>query len=299
MSPKTVGFIGLGIMGLPMAKNLIEEGYQVIGHNRSNDPIEELVEYGGEDGKTPMNVATECDVVLLCLPDSPNVEDVILGSEKESDPLIDGLSDGMTVIDHSTISPTMSKNLAEEISNVGSTLLDAPISGGEENAVEGSLTIMVGGDEKALTDQRDILKAVGSSITHCGPIGAGQTAKACNQIIVAAQMIAVSEAMLLADQAGANPEAVVDAISGGAADCWVLNSRVQKMIDSDFEPGFFGEYHYKDLRIATDAGQAFGAPMPTATTAHELYKVMVQNGMGKQDTSGIIQVLEGMAGKTE
>jgi 3-hydroxyisobutyrate dehydrogenase-like beta-hydroxyacid dehydrogenase len=175
-------------------------------------------------------------------------------------------------------------------------MLDAPISGGESGAIEGTLSIMVGGDEDALDAQRDLLEVLGETVTHCGPSGAGQTTKACNQIVVAAQMVGVSEALVFAGQAGADLEAVVDAISGGAAGCWTLDNRAPDMIHGDFDPGFFAEYQYKDLRIATDAGEAFGSPMPQTELAHELYKSMVGNGMGRDDNSGVMQVIEMLAG---
>lgn len=296
MPDKTVGFVGLGIMGLPMAKNLLDAGYDVVGHNRSDDPVEELVKYGGEDGRSPAGVAEASEIVLLCLPDSPDVERVVLGDEEEPDPVVDGLTEGMTVIDHSTISPTVAESIAVDLEEIGVTMLDAPISGGESGAIEGTLSIMVGGDEDVLSEQRDVLEIMGETVTHCGPSGAGQTTKAANQIVVAAQMVGVSEALVFAGQAGADLEAVVDAISGGAAGCWTLDNRAPNMIHGKFEPGFFAEYQYKDLRIATDAGEAFAAPMPQTELAHELYKTMVQNDMGRDDNSGVMQVLEIMAG---
>ena len=283
-------------MGLPMAKNLLDAGYPVVGHNRSSEPTDELVEYGGEDGGSPAGVAEASDVVLLCLPDSPDVERVVLGDDEESNPVIDGLSEGMTVVDHSTISPTVAERIADRLAEEGVTMLDAPISGGESGAIEGTLSIMVGGDEGTLDEHRDVLEVMGETVTHCGPSGAGQTTKACNQIVVAAQMVGVSEALVFAGQAGADLEAVVDAISGGAAGCWTLDNRAPDMIHGDFDPGFFAEYQYKDLRIATDAGEAFGSPMPQTELAHELYKSMVGNGMGRDDNSGVMQVIEMLAG---
>lgn len=296
MTEKTIGFVGLGIMGLPMAKNLLDAEYPVVGYNRSNEPMAELIEYGGDDADSPADVAEQTDIVLLCLPDSPDVENVVLGTDGEPNPLIDGVSEGMAVIDHSTISPMVAESTADRLAKKGVTMLDAPISGGESGAIEGTLSIMVGGDEQTLDDHRDVLEAMGETVTHCGPSGAGQTTKACNQIVVAAQMVGVSEALVFADKAGADLEAVVDAISGGAAGCWTLDNRAPDMIHGDFDPGFFGEYQYKDLRIATDAGEAYGAPLPQTGLAHELYKTMVENGMGKDDNSGVMQVLEMMAG---
>lgn len=297
MSSKTIGFVGLGIMGLPMAKNLVDAGYSVVGYNRSDEPAEELAEYGGDRGESPADVAERTDVVLLCLPDSPDVQNVVLGEGEESNPVIDGVSEGTTVVDHSTISPTVAETVAERLADAGATLLDAPISGGEEGAIEGTLSIMVGGDEDTLQEQMDVLEVLGETITHCGPSGAGQTTKACNQIVVAAQMVGVSEALVFAHNAGADLEAVVEAISGGAAGCWTLDNRAPDMIQGEFDPGFFAEYQYKDLRIATDAGEAFGSPMPQTALANELYKTMVQNGMGRDDNSGVMQVLEMMAGE--
>ncbi len=296
MTSKTIGFVGLGIMGLPMAHNLLDAGYDVVGHNRSPEPTADLVAAGGSDGGSPAGVATESDVVLLCLPDSPAVEDVVVGAHGESDPLVDGLDGGMTVVDHSTISPTVAEATAAELAELDVATLDAPISGGERGAIDGTLSIMVGGDPDELAAHRDLLEVLGATITHCGPSGAGQTTKACNQIVVAAQLVGVSEALVFASQAGADLEAVIDAISGGAAGCWALDNRAPDMVRGDFDPGFFAEYHYKDLRIATDAGEEYGAPMPQAELAHELYKSMVQNDMGRDDHSGVMQILELLAG---
>ncbi|WP_458210886.1 NAD(P)-dependent oxidoreductase [Haladaptatus sp. NG-SE-30] len=297
MPDETIGFIGLGIMGLPMSKNLLDAGYSVVGHNRSDGPTEELAEYGGTDGGSPAGVAEASDVVLLCLPDSPDVEQVVLGNEDEDDPVVDGVSEGMTLIDHSTISPTVTQSIAADLKERGVTMLDAPISGGEKGAIEGTLSIMVGGDEDTLNEYSAVLDVMGETVTHCGPSGAGQTTKAANQIVVAAQMVGVSEALVFAERAGADLEAVVDAISGGAAGCWTLDNRAPNMIQDVFEPGFFAKYQYKDLKIATDAGEAFGAPMPQTGLAHELYKTMLQNDMGEDDNSGVMQVLQMIAGK--
>lgn len=292
MASKLVGFIGLGIMGKPMAKNLLDAGYSVVGHNRSQEPVDDLVTAGGEAADSPQEVAERADVTVTCLPDSPVVEEIMLGE----DGVIDGVSEGDVVIDCSTISPTVTVDIAEEFEENDVELLDAPISGGESGAIEGTLSIMVGGNEAVLQENMEIFEAMGETITHCGPSGAGQTTKACNQIVVSAQMVGVSEALVFAEQAGADLEAVVDAISGGAAGCWTLDNRAKDMIRGDFDPGFFADYQYKDLRIATKAGEEFGSPMPQTELAHELYKSMTQNGMGKDDNSGVMQVIEMLAG---
>jgi 2-hydroxy-3-oxopropionate reductase len=293
MSDTTVGFIGLGIMGAPMAKNLLDAGYDVVGYNRSQEPVDEHAEYGGESGESPEDVTERVDVVITCLPDSPVVEDVL----RREDGVLEGVSEGTVVVDMSTISPTTTEALAEEVSERGGEMLDAPISGGEEGAIDGSLSIMVGGDESTLEEHMDLFEVMGETVTHCGPSGAGQTTKACNQIVVAAQMVSVSEALVFAKKAGADLEAVVDAISGGAAGCWTLDNRAPSMIQGDFDPGFFASYQYKDLRIAMEAGEAFGAPMAGTAVAHELYKAMETTGRGRDDNSGVMQVIEDLAGE--
>jgi len=292
MSLKTVGFVGLGLMGEPMAKNLIDAGYPVVGHNRSPEPVEAVVEHGGEGADTAREAASRADVVIACLPDSEVVAEVM----RADDGIIAGLDGGETVIDMSTISPTVTEELAEELAAIDVEMLDAPISGGEEGAIDGTLSIMVGGDADVLDEHRDLLEAMGETITHCGPSGSGQVTKACNQIVVANTMEAISEALVFAEKAGADLQAVVDAISGGAAGCWALDNRAPSMIRGDFEPGFFASYQYKDLRIATDAGEAFGAPMPATEVTHEMYKSMEENGMGRDDNSGVMQVVEMLAG---
>ncbi|MFB6136797.1 MAG: NAD(P)-dependent oxidoreductase [Halobacteriaceae archaeon] len=293
MTETTVGFVGLGIMGLPMAKNLVDAGYDVVGYNRSEEPMVELVAHGGERADSPADAAERSDVVITCLPDSEAVANVV---RDDPDAVMTGLREGMTVVDMSTISPTTTEALAEDLAELGVDMLDAPISGGEEGAIEGTLSIMVGGDEAVLDAHRDLFDVMGETVTHTGPNGAGQTTKACNQIVVAAQMTAVSEALVFAAKAGADLEAVVEAISGGAAGCWALDNRAPSMIRGDFEPGFFASYQYKDLRIATDAGEAFGSPMPVTEVVHELYKSMEENGMGLDDNSGVMQVIELLAG---
>jgi len=290
---RTIGFVGLGIMGLPMAKNLLDAGYDVVGHNRSDDPETALADHGGEIADTPREVAERCEVVLTCLPDTPVVEEIVRGE----DGLMAGFSEGDVYIDHSTINPVDTEELAADLAAMGVDMLDAPISGGESGAIEATLSIMVGGDPAVFEACTELFEVMGETVTHCGPSGAGQTTKACNQIVVAAQMVSVSEALVFAQKAGADLEAVVDAISGGAAGCWTLDNRAPDMIRGNFDPGFFASYQYKDLRIATDAGEAYGAPMPATEMAHELYKSMEENGMGRDDNSAVMQVIEMLAGE--
>jgi 2-hydroxy-3-oxopropionate reductase len=293
MSESAVGFVGLGIMGLPMAKNLLEAGYTVVGYNRSREPVEALIESGGEGAESAADAAQRSDVVVTCLPDSEGVESVVRGNGG----IVDGFEGGETLIDCSTISPTVTEELAADLAAKDVNMLDAPISGGEEGAIEATLSIMVGGDADVLDAHRELLEAMGETITHCGPSGSGQVAKACNQIVVANTMEAVSEALVLAGKAGADVEAVVDAISGGAAGCWALDNRAPSMIRGDFEPGFFASYQYKDLRNAPSAGEEFGAPMPNTQDTHDMYKPMEGPGRGRDDNSGVMQVVEMMAGE--
>lgn len=275
-----------------MATNLLEAGYPVIGHNRSQEPVDTVVDRGGTGAETPQEATEAADVVITCLPDSEVVEAVV----RADDGILAGVSSGMTIIDMSTISPTVTKEIAADFEDHGADMLDAPISGGEEGAIDGTLSIMVGGQTAVLDAHRDLFEVMGETITHCGPIGAGQVTKACNQIVVANTMQAISEALVFAEKAGADLEAVVDAISGGAAGCWALDNRAPSMIRGDFDPGFFASYQYKDLRIATGAGEAYGAPMPITQVTHDMYKSMVENGMGMDDNSGVMQVVELLAG---
>tara|TARA_A100001037_G_scaffold306758_1_gene355076 strand:- start:10637 stop:11524 length:888 start_codon:yes stop_codon:yes gene_type:complete len=292
---KLIGFIGLGIMGLPMAKNLLTAGYSVLGYNRSSPRLEDLVRSGGMAANTPKEVAEKAQIIIMCLPNSNSVSEVLFQNQG----LMEGLQDGSILIDCSTISPTVTVDIAQKLMESGISLLDAPISGGEEGAINGTLSIMVGGDIVLLDQHMDIFQAMGTTITYCGQNGAGQIAKACNQIVVASQMVGVSEALLLAKKSGADLESVVSAISQGAASCWTLTNRAPDMIKGDFSPGFFAEYQYKDLCIAVDSGREFGSPMPQTMVAHELYKSMIQNGMGRDGNSGVLKILELLAGPLE
>lgn len=295
MPGQIIGFIGLGIMGQPMAKNLIDAGYTVIGYNRSEGPVNELVEYGGHKGESPADVGEKADIIITCLPNSPHVKDVVLGDNEDG--LISGMGRGETLIDMSTISPVVAEEIAETLNENGIDMLDAPISGGEEGAIEGTLSIMVGGEPTVLDSNREILQELGDNITHCGSNGSGQVTKACNQIVVGGTHQAVAEALMLAECAGTDLEAVLEAITPGAANCWSLEARAPDVIRGNFEPGFFSSYQYKDLRIATDAGKEYGAPMPSTSVAHEMYKAMENTGRGQDDHSAVIQILEDMAGE--
>ena len=278
-------------MGQPMAENVLDAGYEVVAYNRSPEPVAELAEQGATAADSAAAVGDLADVVITVLPDTDAVESVLY-----EDGLLDALGSGQVYVDMSTIAPGPTERFAADVAERGAAMLDAPISGGESGAIEGTLSIMVGGDSDVLDEVRDLLDAMGETITHTGPSGAGQVTKACNQIVVACTHQAVAEALLLAHRAGADLEAVVSAISGGAASCWSLRERAPDVIRGDFEPGFFSSYQYKDLRIATQAGEEFGVPMPETQVAHEMYKAMEEMGNGRDDHSAVIQVIETMAG---
>lgn len=289
-----IGFIGLGIMGHPMATNLIRAGYDLVAHNRSREPVEDLAAKGATPAFSPREVAEKSDVVTLCLPDSPDVQQVVAGP----DGVLEGTSEGDIIIDMSTISPVVAVELAEQAAEQGVQMLDAPISGGDVGARKGTLSIMVGGDAQAVERVMPILEVLGSTITHVGPSGAGQTVKACNQIVVAGTLSVVAEALVLGAKAGVDPAKIVDAISGGAARCWALDIRAPNVIRRIFDPGFRSELHYKDLNIVMDAADAFQVPLPVTSEVHELYKTMLVKGRGELDHSAVITVIEELADVT-
>jgi 3-hydroxyisobutyrate dehydrogenase-like beta-hydroxyacid dehydrogenase len=292
MAEKTVGYVGLGIMGLPMAKNLVDAGYTVVGRNRSTGPMDELAAYGGERADSLGEVAGRCDVIFTCLPDSETVEHVVLGT----DGVLAGAGRGTTVIDMSTIAPPVAQSVAGALDDHGLSMLDAPVSGGETGAKEGSLSIMVGGDRDVFDSQRDVLSVVGETITYCGESGAGQIAKATHQTIVAGTLEVIAEALVMAGKAGSDMEAIYDAISNGGARGRLLDVHGTNMLTGDFEPGFFAEYMYEDLGYALEAGEAYGAPMPAASTTHEMFKALVENGHGRDANSAIVTLIEDLAG---
>lgn len=292
MSRPTVGFIGLGIMGKPMALNVLRAGFSLVVHNRSRGKVEELVVAGAEDGGSPRGVAERAEVILLCLPDAPDVEQVVAGPGG----VFEGISPGKVIVDMSTSSPWLARRLAAEAEALGAAMLDAPVSGGETGAREGTLSIMVGGDAGALERVMPVLQAMGKTITHIGPAGAGQVAKACNQLVAALMVEAVAEAMVLAMKAGVDPLRVRQALLGGAVYSRILESHGLRMLERRFAPGFKARLHYKDLRIALGTAREYGAPLPGTALVHELYGSLVAAGKGEMDNSALITVLEALAG---
>ncbi len=286
-----IGFIGLGLMGKPMAGHLIKAGYSVTVHNRSRAAVDELVALGAQAASSPQEVAQHGDVVITMLPDSPDVEAVALGLNG----ILSGAQPGSIHIDMSTISATITRKIAEAENQRGVKHLDAPVSGGDIGAKNATLAIMVGGDEATFNKCLPIFETLGKRIIHIGPNGTGQITKAANQIMVAAQMVAMSELLVLAQKAGADPEKVVEAIKGGAAQCWTLDVKPPRLFAGNRAPGFKASMQYKDLNIIMDLAKSFGVPLPAAATHTQLFNAMVTAGRGDQDNSAVISVLEDLA----
>lgn len=287
-----IGFIGLGIMGKPMALNLLGAGFELVVHSRSPGPVDELVKAGAERGADPEDVASRSDVVITMLPDTPDVELVLLGERG----VIGGIRAGSLVIDMSTIQPLAARSFADAFEGREVLVLDAPVSGGERGAVEGTLSIMVGGSAAAFDRGRPILEAMGSTIVHVGPAGAGQVAKACNQLVVAATIQAVAEALLLAKKAGVDPARVREALLGGFAGSKILEVHGQRMLAGDFTPGFRSVLHRKDARIVQQTAREVGAPVPSFEIAAEALQRLVEVGRGDLDHAALVTLLEDMAG---
>ncbi|HIC90430.1 MAG TPA: 2-hydroxy-3-oxopropionate reductase [Anaerolineae bacterium] len=288
----TIGFIGLGIMGKPMARNLLAAGYSLVVHNRSREPVQELVAAGAAEAFSPREVAARSQVIITMLPDSPDVALVVAGP----DGVLEGVTAGDVIIDMSTIAPTVAQELAKKAAAQGVHMLDAPVSGGDIGAQQGTLSIMVGGDEEVFQSCLPIFQVMGKNVVHVGDSGAGQIVKACNQIVVAGTLAVVSEALVLGTKAGVDPAKIVEAIQGGAARCWALEVRAPRVIQRVFDPGFKSKLHYKDLNIVQDTGRAFGVPLPVTSIVHELFAAMQVAGRGELDHSAIITVLEDLAG---
>jgi len=283
----TLGMVGLGIMGKPMANNLLRAGYTLVVHNRSRSAVETLVAEGARDGHSPKGVAEQSDVVITCLPDSPDVQVVALGP----DGLIEGFGRGDVFIDMSTISPATARQVGKALEEKGVEVLDAPISGGEEGAIRATLSIMVGGKPEVFERCLDIFKVLGENVTLLGSLGAGQTTKAVNQIITAVTLEAVAEGLTLAVKSGLDPHKVIEAIKGGAAGSWMLSNRGGKMVSRETTPGFKISLHYKDLCIADEAAQAASVELPACSLVKEFYRTLCDRGDGDLDHSALFKLI--------
>jgi 2-hydroxy-3-oxopropionate reductase len=288
MPEETVGFIGLGIMGRPMALNLLRAGYSLVVHNRTRAKAEELVSEGARACGSPREVAAACEVVSTMLPDSPDVEQVYLGE----DGVIAGAQAGQLLIDMSSIAPAVAVAVADAAREAGADALDAPVSGGDVGAREGTLSIMVGGSDEAFKRARPLFDVLGQTVVHVGGAGAGQTAKACNQILVAVTIEAVSEALVLASKAGVDPDRLIDVLSGGLAGNKVMEVRRRNFLEHDFTPGFKLELHHKDLGIALRTARELGVYVPTTAIVDQMLAALEAAGDGGLDHSALLRVIE-------
>jgi 2-hydroxy-3-oxopropionate reductase len=287
-----VGYIGLGLMGKPICRNIMKAGFPLVVHNRSRAAMDELAAVGAQTAATPAEVARQVDIVFTNLPDSPDVEKVVLGENG----ILSGCHGGLIFVDNSTIKPATARLIAEKLAEHGIGALDAPVSGGEIGAINGTLTIMVGGDENALATVRPVFEAMGKTITHIGGPGSGQIAKAANQIMVSAQMIAMGELLVFAQKAGADPRKVVEAIKGGSAQCWTLDVKPPRLFAGNRTPGFKARMQAKDLNIILETAREYTIPLPATSLGSQLFNAMVSEGLGELDNSAVITVLEQMAG---
>ncbi len=290
---KRVGYIGLGLMGKSIARNLMRAGYRLTVYNRSQGAVQELAAEGAATAESPAEIARQSDVVFTNLPDSADVEQVVLGV----DGIRDGAHPGMILVDNSTIKPEVSRRLAAELAGLNVMALDAPVSGGDIGAREATLAIMVGGPKQAFDEVLPIFQAMGRTITLVGTSGAGQVAKACNQIMAAAQMVAMAELLMLALKTGVDPERVVEAIRGGAAQCWTLDVKAPRLLAGIRQPGFKAHLMHKDLAIILDTARTYGAALPMSGLNLQLYEAMLQMGMRDLDNSAVLGVYEALGAK--
>ncbi|MFS2225417.1 2-hydroxy-3-oxopropionate reductase [Pantoea sp. B65] len=286
-----IGFIGLGIMGKPMSKNLLKAGYSLVVRDNNVESQAELVNAGAIAAPSAKAVAEQCDVIITMLPNSPQVKQVVLGE----DGIIDGAKPGTVVIDMSSIAPLASREIHAELAKKNIGLLDAPVSGGEPKAIEGTLSVMVGGDKALFDKHYDIMKAMAGSVVHTGDIGAGNVTKLANQVIVALNIAAMSEALTLATKAGVNPDLVFQAIRGGLAGSTVLEAKAPMVMDRNFKPGFRIDLHIKDLANALDTSHGVGAQLPLTAAVMEMMQALKADGMGTADHSALACYYEKLA----
>ncbi len=287
-----VGYIGLGIMGAAMARNLMKAGHELVVHNRSRAIVDQLASEGATPAQSPKQVAEQVDFVFTNLPDSPDVEKVALDP---TDGIIAGAKSGQIFVDNSTIKPETARSIAAKFEAVGVMALDAPVSGGDIGAREGTLTIMVGGPQEAFDKTAPLFDAMGKKYVLVGDSGAGQIAKVCNQIIVGAQMVGMAEALITAQKSGVDPQRVVAAIQNGAAQMWSLDVKPPRLFAGNREPGFKAYMQHKDLGIVLDTGRAYGAPQPLSALVMQLFTAMLEQGNAELDNSAIVSVYETLA----
>ena len=286
-----IGFIGLGIMGKPMSKNLIKAGYSLVVMDRNQDAVAEVVACGAQSAASAKEVAEQADIIITMLPNSPQVKEVVLGEGG----IIEGARKGSVVVDMSSIAPLVSREVAQKLAEKGVDMLDAPVSGGEPKAIDGTLSVMVGGDKAVFDRCFDVMKAVAGSVVLTGAIGAGNITKLANQIIVALNIAAMSEALVLAAKAGVEPELVFEAIRGGLAGSTVLNAKAPLVMDRKFNPGFRINLHIKDLANVLDTSHELGVPLPLTAAVMEMMQALKADGLGDADHCSLVQYYEKMA----
>ncbi len=287
-----VGFVGLGIMGQGMARNLLKAGYSVRVWNRTSSRMDPLIEAGATAGASPADVAANCDIIVVCVSDTPDVEEVILGQNG----ILSGVQAGALVIDCSTISPQATIDIAEQLNAKGVKMLDAPVSGGSEGAANGTLSIMIGGPEDQVERARGVFEAMGNTITHVGKQGAGQTVKLVNQILVVGNCLAMCEALIFAQAGGVDLERCLNAVTGGAAGSWMLANRGPQIIERDWRPGFTINLQQKDVRLIMQEADALGVPVLLSGQVFSLYRTLQQAGLGEEGNHALVKALENLSG---
>jgi 3-hydroxyisobutyrate dehydrogenase len=290
--PERVGFIGLGIMGSGMTHNLLRASVDLTVYNRSPERMQPLANAGAATAASPAELAAAVDVVFLCVSDTPDVEQVLLGD----DGVLQGAKSGSLVVDMSTISPAATRQLAARLAEEGVAMIDAPVSGGSEGAAKGTLSIMVGGEAADVERARPYLAAMGSTITHLGPIGSGQSCKLVNQILVVVNMLAAAEALVFAEASGLDLERTLEAVGGGAAGSWMLANRGPQAIRRDWRPGFTIDLQQKDLRLVLESADQTGAPVLATSVVFQLYRTLQREGLGGEGNHALIKALERLSG---
>lgn len=291
MSKPKIGFIGLGIMGNPMTKHLLKAGYELVVYDILESSVKDVVSAGAESVGSCKEIAEQSDIIITMVPDSPDVEAAALGPQG----IIEGISQGKIYIDMSTIAPSVAVSVGKKMSEKGVQCLDGPVSGGDVGAKNATLSIMVGGEEETFNRVNPIFEVMGNAVL-CGPLGSGQIVKACNQVLVAVTIAGVSEALTLGAKAGVDPINIVKVLGGGLARCGVLENRGERMVNGDFDPGFRIRLHYKDLNIIMKTGNDYQVPLPVTSVVHELFNTAMVKGRSELDHSGLLTVLEDLAG---
>lgn len=287
-----IGFIGLGIMGKPMVRNLLKAGHEVLAYDVIQANVDQAVEDGAKAAESSKDVAAQCKLIITMLPNSPHVKTVVMGENG----VLEGAQPGTILVDMSSIAPLASKEIFEACEKKGVKMIDAPVSGGEPKAIDGTMSIMVGGDKAIFDEVYDILMSMGGSAVYCGEIGAGNTTKLANQVIVALNIAAVSEAFMLSTKAGVDPIKVFDAIKGGLAGSTVMNAKVPMITEGNFNPGFKIDLHIKDLTNALDTGHGVGAPLPLTSLVMEMMQTLRADGCGQNDHSALAKYYEKITG---